>query len=242
MEAKGLRSGGQSLAGLAATTQRSGHLPWFRDTRVQNTFKHIGACMPESPTRAKKNPEMNNILLLRPPCHLSPQLGLRGQALSLEAGWLVPGLKEQAGLRTALKGKQPAGIQNTPARWEAGVGLGVLLGDSSPAAGQEAPPRSGDPNGGAPPAPLHFFSPCSSRTTPLGLPAPPRPFMFLSPLSAQPLRSEAAPWGPCQPVISQGSWSTPQAPGIRSWESGVLPGGGGWRGGPPGLLRWPDDA
>lgn len=132
MEAKGLRSGGQSLAGLAATTQRSGHLPWFGDTRVQNTFKHIGACMPESPTRAKKNPEMNNILLLRPPCHLSPQLGLRGQALSLEAGWLVPGLKEQAGLRTALKGKQPAGIQNTPARWQAGVGLGVLLGDSSP--------------------------------------------------------------------------------------------------------------
>lgn len=42
-----------------------------------------------------------------------------------------------------------------------------------------------------------------------------------------PFQSEAATWGPCYPIISLSSCSTKQAPEIRSWESGVLPGGGG---------------
>ena len=68
------------------------------------------------------------------------------------------------------------------------------------------------------------------------------PFMSPGPLSAQPLQSGAATWGHCDPIISQGSCSSKQAPEIRSWPRGVLPGGGGPGGGPPSLLRWPDDA
>lgn len=123
-EAKGQRSGGRSLACLADPAQLSGDPPWFRDTRMQNTLKRIDACMPESPTRAKDNPEIENILFLRPLCHPSPKLGLRGHVLLLEDQWLVPGLKEQAGLRTVLKGKQRAGIQNARAWWEVGSGGG----------------------------------------------------------------------------------------------------------------------
>lgn len=96
--------------------------------------------------------------------------------------------------------------------------------------------RSGDPSSSSSSGDLN----CTVHPTLLSVSSPSIPSLptphivpLLVPLCPSalslpaPFQSEAATWGPCYPIISLSSCSTKQAPEIRSWESGVLPGGGG---------------
>lgn len=158
-----------------------------------------------------------------------------------------------------LTRKQRAGIENI-VMWEVGGGrwggqraqqvlsrMGPPMGSTLllQVRGPSSPSSSADLNCNPHPTLLSVSSPSdpslpTPHIVPLLVPLCPSALALPSPF-----QSEAATWGPCYPIISLSSCSTKQAPEIRSWESGVLPGGGGSRvggGGPPSLLRWPDDA
>lgn len=103
------RSSGQSLACISATAQPT----WLRDTRVQNTFKHIHACMSKCP-RTKHHFDLNTILFLKPLCYPpppAPNSGLYGHVL-LKKKLLVSPWTEGAMLGGRSKAKSGAKGRN----------------------------------------------------------------------------------------------------------------------------------